>query len=155
MRLAAYQPDIPQNLGAMVRLSACFTVPLDLIEPCGFPLTDKSLKRASLDYGPQAVIARHSSWSAFLAAPERAAGRLVLIETDGAAPLDQFFFEPGDTLLLGRESAGSAPEAYRAAAATVRIPLSARARSLNVAMAAAIALAEALRQTGGFVSFRA
>ena len=79
MRLALYQPDIPQNLGAAIRLAACLGLGLDVIEPCGFPLTDRSLKRVALDYGDKAKIARHGSFAAFLAAPERAGGRLVLI----------------------------------------------------------------------------
>jgi tRNA (cytidine/uridine-2'-O-)-methyltransferase len=149
VRLALYQPDIPQNLGAAIRLTACFGVPLDLIEPCGFPLTDRALKRAALDYGALARVVRHDSFRAFLADPARQSGRLILIETDGAIPLHAAAFTPGDTLIVGRESAGSPPELYAAAAQTVRIPMAQGARSLNVAMAAAVALAEALRQTGG------
>lgn len=148
MRLALYQPDIPQNLGAAIRVAACFAAGLDVIEPCGFPLTDKSLKRAALDYGRLAQIARHDSFAAFLTHPDRQAGRLVLVETDGAVRVDQFAFAAGDTLILGRESAGSPVELYQAAAAAVRIPMAAGARSLNVAIAGAVALAEAMRQTG-------
>jgi tRNA (cytidine/uridine-2'-O-)-methyltransferase len=146
MRLALFQPDIPQNLGACIRLAACLGVPLDVIEPCGFPLSDRSLKRAALDYGDQAEVVRHDSWAAYLAA--RPQGRLVLLTTGGAERLDRFRFEAGDTLLLGRESAGAPDEVHAAADARVRIPI--RARSLNLATAAAIALAEALRQTGGW-----
>ncbi len=148
MQLIAYQPDIPQNVGALTRLAACFATPLHIIEPCGFPLTDRALRRAALDYGGIARVARHDSWAAFLAAPERASGRLVLLTTRGATRLDAFTFAPHDLLLLGRESAG-VPEAVHAAAdARVVIPLAPGARSLNVAMAGAIALAEAHRQTG-------
>lgn len=147
MRLALYQPDIPQNLGAAIRLAACFGAGLDVIEPCGFPLTDKAMKRAALDYSGLAQTTRHESFAAFLEAPERAHGRLVLVETDGAALLHDFAFRPGDTLILGRESAGSPPELYEASHATVRIPMVQGARSLNVIMAGAIALVEALRQT--------
>jgi len=150
VRLALYQPDIPQNLGAAIRLAACFGTPLDIIEPCGFPLTDKSLKRAALDYGTLAATERHASLTTFLEAPARATGRLVLIETDGAIDLYDFPFAFGDTLILGRESAGSSAELYAAASAVVRIPMAPGARSLNVIVAAAIALAEAKRQTGGF-----
>jgi len=150
MRLALFQPDIPQNLGATLRLVACFEVGLDVIEPCAFPLSDKSLRRAALDYGPLAELKRHDSWENFLAAPERAQGRLVLLTTRGAAPLTDFVFEPGDTLLFGQESAG-APEAVHARAdARVFIPISPKARSLNLVTAAAIALGEALRQTRRF-----
>ena len=147
MRLALYQPDIPQNLGAAIRLCACFQTPLDVIEPCGFPLTDKALKRAAMDYGVLADVSPHVSLSAYRAA--KPPGRLVLIETDGETTLHAFSFQPDDALVLGRESAGSPPELYAAADAVVRIPIAATARSLNVAMAGAIALSEALRQTGG------
>jgi len=147
VRLALYQPDIPQNLGAVIRIAACFGAPLDLIEPCGFPLTDKALKRSAMDYGVLADIRRHPSWEHFLAAPERAAGRLLLVETDGEAPLHGFRFAPDDTLLFGRESAGSPLAAYAAARHTLRIPMAPGARSLNLAVSVGIALAEALRQT--------
>ena len=147
LRLAFYQPDIPQNLGASVRLAACFGVSVDIIEPCGFPLTDKALKRAALDYGKQVDLVRHDGWSAFLAAPERQAGRLVLFTTRGASPLQAFRFHPGDTLLFGRESAGVPDDVHAAAGARVVIPLVADARSLNVAMTAGVALWEALKQT--------
>jgi tRNA (cytidine/uridine-2'-O-)-methyltransferase len=149
VRLALYQPDIPQNLGAAIRLAACFAAPLDVIGPCGFPLTDKALKRAALDYGRLAAIERHASFTAFLAHGARRAGRLILIETDGTERLDRFAFGSGDTILMGRESAGSPPELYAAAAASVRIPMAPDARSLNVVVAGAVALAEAMRQTGG------
>ena len=105
MRLALYQPDIPQNLGAAIRLAACLALPLDVIEPCGFPLTDKAAKRAALDYGERARIVRHDSLAAFQSMPERKDGRLVLIETDGAVRFHDFSFSTGDTLVLGQESA--------------------------------------------------
>ena len=146
MRLALFQPDIPQNLGAAVRLAACLGVGLDVIEPCAFPLSDRALKRAALDYAAETRL--HASWSAFLAAPERAQGRLVLFTTGGATPLHGFAFEAGDTLLFGRESAGAPDEVHAAARARVVIPSA--ARSLNVVTAAAIGLAEALRQVDGF-----
>lgn len=149
MRLALFEPDIPQNTGALLRLAACFAVPVDLIEPCGFLLDDKRLRRAALDYAASATICRHPSWSAFVA--NRPPGsRLVLLTTQGSVPLPRFIFAAGDTLLLGRESAGVPDFVHRAAAARVVIPLAAGARSLNVGMAGAIALAEALRQTGGW-----
>lgn len=148
MRLALYQPDIPQNLGAAIRLAACFATPLDIVEPCGFPLTDKSLKRAALDYGERASVTRHASFAAFKASLADPIARLVLIETDADTLLPDYAFRPDDALIVGRETAGSPPELYQAASAVVRIPMAAGARSLNVAMAAAIALAEALRQTG-------
>jgi len=149
MRLALFQPDIPQNVGACIRLSACFATPLEVIEPCAFRLDDRGLKRAALDYGPLALLTIRPSWDAFAAAPERGEGRLVLFTTRGAQRLDAFSFDPGDTLLFGRESAG-VPEAVHAAAdARVVIPIRAETRSLNLGVSAAIALWEALRQTGG------
>jgi tRNA (cytidine/uridine-2'-O-)-methyltransferase len=150
VRLALYQPDIPQNLGAALRLSACLGVALDVIEPCGFPLTDTSMKRAALDYGDKAAVARHASLATFSSAPQRNDGRLVLIETDGAVDFQNFTFSTGDTLVLGRESAGSSGELYAAAQASVRIPMVRGLRSLNVINAAAIVLTEAMRQTGAW-----
>jgi len=152
VRLALYQPDIPQNLGAAIRLAACFGIDLDVIEPCGFPLTDPSLKRAALDYGPLARIERHASYGDFQAQAGRTGARLVLVETDGAAAFQDFAFSTGDTLLLGRESAGSPPELYATSAASVRIPMAAGARSLNVVVAGAMVLGEAMRQTGAWGS---
>lgn len=153
MRLALYQPDIPQNLGASLRIGACFATPVDVIEPCGFLLTDKALARAAMDYGRAAMVERHETFAAFLAAPARAEGRLVLLETDGGVRLHDFAFKSGDTLLLGRESAGSPQAVYSAVSAVVRIPMAAGMRSLNVAVAGAIALAEGLRQTAAFDGF--
>lgn len=153
MRLALYQPDIPQNLGAAIRLSACLGVGLDVIEPCGFPLTDRSLKRAALDYGARADVTHHPSLAAFTAAPERSDGRLVLVETDGAVSFQDFQFSTGDTLILGRESAGSPAELYAAAQVSVHVPMAKSVRSLNVTMAAAIVLSEAMRQTGRWEKF--
>lgn len=150
MRLALFQPDIPQNLGAAIRLAACLSVGLEVIEPCAFPLSDRSLKRAALDYGEAAELIRRPSWGAFLAAPERGAGRLVLFTTTAAIRHDRFEFQPGDTLLFGRESAGVPPDVHAAAQARVRIPLAATARSLNLVTACAIGLGEALRQVDGF-----
>jgi tRNA (cytidine/uridine-2'-O-)-methyltransferase len=147
VRLALYQPDIPQNLGAILRLAACFDVAVDIIEPCGFPLTDRALRRTAMDYGAQVEIRRHDGWSAFLES-RRAAGRLVLFSTQGATGLEAFAFKPGDCLLFGRESAGVPDEVHAAADAAVRLPMAASARSMNVAMTAGVAAWEALRQTG-------
>ena len=153
MRLALYQPDMPQNLGAAIRIAACFDTPLDVIEPCGFALTDKALRRVAMDYAGRAALVRHESFAAFLANPARAEGRLILLETDGSSRLHDVAFQSGDTLLLGRESAGSPPQVYAAAAIVVRIPLAPGLRSLNVAVAGAVALSEALRQTGALEGF--
>lgn len=146
MRLALYQPDIPQNAGALIRVAACLGVPLDIIEPCGFVMTDRHFRRAGLDYHAGAELTRHLSWETFLTA--RARGRLVLLTTQGEERYDRFQFTPGDTILLGRETAG-VPEAVHAACdARLRIPMRPGMRSINVAIAGSVALAEALRQTG-------
>jgi tRNA (cytidine/uridine-2'-O-)-methyltransferase len=150
MRLALFQPDIPQNLGAALRLSACLGAPLDVIEPCAFPLSDKSMRRAAMDYAKNASVRLHLSWTEFLADPARAEGRLILFTTRAAEPYHHFAFRPGDTLLMGRESAGAPDEVHAAAQARLIIPLAAGMRSLNVVAAASIGLSEALRQTGGF-----
>ncbi|MBM3642806.1 MAG: tRNA (cytidine(34)-2'-O)-methyltransferase [Alphaproteobacteria bacterium] len=148
MRLALYQPDIPQNLGAALRLAACLAVPVDLIEPCGFPVDDRRLRRAAMDYGGLAELVRHDSWDAFRRA--RPTGRLVLLTTAGEVALPSARFETGDTLLLGRESAGVPSEVQAAADLRLRIPMRAGLRSLNVVNAAAMVLGEALRQTRGY-----
>jgi tRNA (cytidine/uridine-2'-O-)-methyltransferase len=148
VRLAFFQPDIPQNLGAALRLGACLAIPVDVIEPCGFPLTDKALRRAAMDYAESAVFVRHAGWTAFLGDAARQDGRLVLFTTVAATRLQEFRFEPGDTLLFGRESAGVPPDVHAAADARVVIPMSPGVRSLNVAMAAGVAAWEACRQTG-------
>lgn len=149
MRLALFEPDIPQNTGSLLRLAACFGVAVDLVEPCGFLLDDRRLKRATLDYAANLSLRRYSSWSSFLAdrSPER---RLILMTTAGAVALHSFAFVRDDTILLGRETAGVPKAVHRAASARVVIPLRPPARSLNVALAGAIALSEALRQTGLF-----
>ncbi len=148
VRLALYQSDIPQNLGATLRLAACLGVAVDIIEPCGFPLTDKALRRTAMDYGKSVEIARHDGWSAFFESNARAGRRLVLFSTRAEASLGEFAFQPADCLLFGRESAGVPDDVHAAADARVRIPLAHGARSLNVAMTAGIALWEGLKQTG-------
>jgi tRNA (cytidine/uridine-2'-O-)-methyltransferase len=148
MRLVLFQPDIPQNTGAMMRLAACLGVGLDLIEPCGFVLDDRRLRRAVMDYAGQLDLIRHPSWPAFDAL--RRPDRLVVLTTTAARPYTEFDFHAGDRILVGRESAGVSPEVHEAADARLLIPLHPPARSLNVALAAAMVLGEALRQTGGF-----
>ena len=148
MRLALYQPDIPQNLGAFIRLAACLGTPLDIIEPCGFPVDDRRIRRAAMDYVDLAGIRRHASWEAFRR--ERGPGRLVLLTTAGATLLPAARFRTDDVLLLGRESAGVPAEVHDAADLRVRVPMQPGARSLNVALAAAMVLSEALRQTDGY-----
>ena len=147
MRLALYQPDIPQNTGAIVRLCACLGVPLDIIEPCGFTFTDKTLRRVAMDYADIAEVKRHTSWQAY---QEQREGRLVLLTTQARLSYVDFRFARGDRLLLGRESAGAPEEVHAAADARVCVPLLPAARSLNVAIAAGMVLGEALRQTAGF-----
>jgi tRNA (cytidine/uridine-2'-O-)-methyltransferase len=145
MRLAIYQPEIPGNLGAMLRLSACFGVAVDIIEPCGFAFSDKRMKRAGMDYIDHVDFARHSDWDAFRAACQ---SRVILLSSKASTRLHDFAFAADDVLLLGQESAG-VPDAVRdACAERLRIPLSPAVRSLNVSVAAGIALGEALRQTG-------
>jgi tRNA (cytidine/uridine-2'-O-)-methyltransferase len=146
MRLALYQPDIPQNAGAILRLGACFGVAVDIIEPCGFVLDDRRLKRAAMDYLLVAEIARHKSWDEFL--KDRARGRLLLLSTRALLPYHRFAFARDDILLLGRESAGVPQEVFDRVNERLLIPMREGLRSLNVALAAAIALGEALRQTG-------
>ena len=148
MRLALFEPDIPQNVGAMVRLGACLGVPIDVIEPCGFAFDPRRLRRVALDYIDHAEIARHSSWNAYTAA--RGAGRLVLLTTAASTRHVDFAFRADDTLVVGRESVGAPEMVHAAADARVRVPLRPGLRSLNVATAAAIVLGEALRQINGF-----
>ncbi len=148
MRAALFQPDIPQNTGAIMRVAACFGAGLDIIGPCGFPLDSRDLRRAAMDYGALAPPVLHSGWTAFLESAERRSGRLVLLTTRGATSLYDFVFEPTDILMLGRESAGAPADVHAAAEARLVIPLAAGARSLNVAVAAAVALSEARRQAG-------
>ena len=147
MLLALFQPDIPQNLGAALRLGACLGVNVHIIEPCGFPLSDKAIRRAAMDYGDPAEVTRHSGWAEFAAS---GLGRVVLFTTKGATPLHEFVFHHDDVLLFGRESLGVPDEVQAAADARVIIPLSPGRRSFNVTVSAAIGLSEALRQTGQF-----
>jgi tRNA (cytidine/uridine-2'-O-)-methyltransferase len=152
MRLALYQPDIPQNAGSLMRLCACLGVGLDIIEPCGFLLSDRNLRRAGMDYLDRLDLTRHASWEQWQAGRGLGGmmGRVVLLTTRGAQPYTDFAFQPGDTLLVGRESAGVPDEVHDAADARLLIPMRPGMRSLNVAQAAAMVLGEALRQTALF-----
>ena len=147
MRLALFQPDIPQNVGACIRQSACFGVDLHVIEPTGFRFDDRAMKRAALDYGPLSHMTRHADWDAFLR--DRPTGRLILFTTRGATPLTDFVFRPDDILLFGKESAGAPDHVHAAADARVFIPLRPETRSLNLSVSAGIALWEGLRQLDG------
>jgi tRNA (cytidine/uridine-2'-O-)-methyltransferase len=148
MRLALYQPDIPQNTGAILRLAACFGLPVDVIEPCGFAFDDRRLRRAGMDYLEHVELVRHRSWEAYRAARAGQSGRLILLTTRGAVPHVDCRFEATDSLLLGRESVGVPQEVHAAADLRIRIPMRPGLRSLNVAMAAAIVAGEAMRQLG-------
>ncbi len=145
MRIALYQPEIAQNVGAVLRLGACFGVAVDLIEPMGFAWDDKRVRRTAMDYIDAVEIGRHPGFADF---HDAAPGRLILLSTKGAQSPYAFAFEPTDTLLLGKESAGVPADVAAACDHIVRIPIRAAVRSLNLATAAAIALGEALRQTG-------
>lgn len=151
MRLALYQPDIPQNVGSLVRLSACMNVPLDIIGPCGFAFDVRQLKKVALDYYEHAALSRHSSWKAFgvWRRAQARPSRLVLFTTKSTMPYTDFAFAQGDILLFGQESSGVPPEVAAEADARLRIPIAAITRSLNVAQAAAMGLSEAVRQTKG------
>ncbi len=146
MRIALFQPEIPGNVGAILRLSACFDVGVDVIEPCGFIFSDKRLKRAGMDYADQVKIERHSDWDSFCG---NRTSRIILLSSKAETHLYDFQFEAEDTLLMGQESSG-VPDTVRAYCDhQVRIPLKPGLRSLNVSVAAGIAISEALRQTGG------
>lgn len=146
MRIALFQPDIPTNTGTIVRLAACMAVDVDVIEPCGFPFSDKSFRRAGMDYIDSARVAHHLSWEEFLATLDPQA-RLVLLTTKSDMPYFRFKFAPSDVLLLGQESAGVNEAVHSRADARLTIPMARELRSLNVAVAASMVLGEALRQT--------
>ena len=150
LRIALYQPDIPQNTGTLLRLGACLGVPVDIIEPCGFVLTDRGLQRAGMDYLDMAAMQRHDSWPAFRLDLDQRQGRLILLTTKAAIAYTAFRFRFGDTLMLGRESAGVPDEVHGRADARLVIPMLAGRRSLNVALCAAMVLGEGLRQLNGF-----
>lgn len=146
IQIVLYQPDIPQNLGAVLRLSACLGCHVHVIEPCGFPLSHQKLRRAGMDYIDLAHMTIHLNWEAFLQHRATHAGRLFLLETDGTTPYTAIAFQPQDYVVLGRESAGTPRDLYAQMDATLLIPMQAGVRSLNVAMAAGIVVAEACRQ---------
>lgn len=150
LRLALYEPDIPQNTGTLMRTAACLGLAIDLIEPAGFAITDRNLRRAGLDYLDAAVIERHASWTAFEAWRRAAGRRVVLLTTRAAVSHLDFAFRPDDILMVGRESAGVPERVHAAADARLIVPMRPGFRSLNVAIAAAIVLGEALRRTDGF-----
>jgi tRNA (cytidine/uridine-2'-O-)-methyltransferase len=149
MRIALYQPDIAQNTGTILRLAACFGLEAHIVEPAGFPTSDRAFRRAGMDYLDQVEIVRHASWAAFEAWRRERALRLLLFTTRAERSYLDHRFANDDVLLFGRESAGAPEEVHAAADARLLIPMRPGLRSLNVAMACAMAVGEALRQTGG------
>lgn len=145
MRLCLYQPDIAQNTGTILRLCACFAVSCDIIEPCGFPFSDARFKRAGMDYLDQIDLKKYTSFDDFMAQKR---GRVILLTTKADMSYTAFDFEPGDILMLGRESSGVPEDVHKRVDARIKIPLKAGTRSLNVAVAGSIVLSEALRQLG-------
>lgn len=150
LRLALYQPDIPQNTGTILRLCACLAIPVDVIEPTGFIWDDRRLRRSGMDYLEGVDLSRHRSWDAFLMSLQGANRRLVAMTSRGAVSHLEWDFAPGDTLLMGRESAGLPDDVLACAAGRLRIPLAPSMRSLNVAVAAALAVGEGLRRLNAF-----
>lgn len=154
MRLALYQPDNPMNVGAAIRLAACFDVALDVIRPCGFPLSSRELNRAAMDYRADAEMVLHDDWEIYLQ-QKSADARLVLLTTRGAVGHTEFRFQPDDILLLGRESTGVPDHVHDRADHRVVVPMVPGARSLNVVVSGAVVMSEALRQLGQFSEWAA
>ena len=153
MRLALFQPDMPQNTGTMLRLGACVGVEVDIIEPCGFLFSEHALRRYGMDYLELVKYRRHNSWEDFMAYAEAHPdeyGRLVLLTTKSSSPYTEFEFKANDVILLGRESAGVPEQVHQTVDARLLIPMTEKARSINVAVSATMVLGEALRQTGLF-----
>ncbi|OLA81690.1 MAG: tRNA methyltransferase [Azospirillum sp. 47_25] len=153
MRLALFQPDIPQNTGTLLRLGACLDIELDIIEPCGFIFSERTLKRAGMDYLDMVRYRRHHSWEHFLqyrAEHPEEYGRIVLLTTHASEPYYNFEFRPNDIILMGRESAGVTEEVHQTADARLLIPMNHNARSINVAVSAVMVVGECLRQVNGF-----
>jgi tRNA (cytidine/uridine-2'-O-)-methyltransferase len=150
MRFALFEPDIPQNAGAILRLAACLGLGVDVIEPLGFVWTDKRVRRAGMDYADDVEVKKHTSWEGFLASRAEPAGRLLLLTTQGATPYTDHQFAIDDVLILGRESAGVPDKVHQAADSRLFIPMVSGMRSLNMATAAALVAGEALRQTNMF-----
>lgn len=145
MRIALYEPEIAGNVGAILRLAACMDVAVDIIDPCGFPFSDKKLKRSGMDYAERVTLTRHADWPKFQQAKP---GRLILMSSKAGTLLGDFAFQPDDTLLMGKESAGVPDDVRGACDAAIRIPMAAGLRSFNISVATGIAVFEALRQTG-------
>jgi len=148
LRIALYQPDIAGNTGTILRFAACLGLGVDIIEPAGFPLSDRALKRAGMDYIEMADLTRHVDWNAFEDWRAANARRLVLLTTKAAVAYTDFAFADGDILLFGRESAGVPDAVHQAADARLTIPMRPGARSINVALSVAMIAGEAIRQLG-------
>jgi len=148
MHLVLFQPEIPQNVGTLMRFAACMGIPLDIIEPCGFLFTDKHLKRAGMDYVELAIIQRFPSWKTFC--EERTGGRRIAVTTSADHRYNEFSFEPSDLVIMGQESTGFPPDILEDCHEMVAIPMVVGRRSLNMALAAAIVTTEVLRQTNQF-----
>lgn len=147
IRLALYEPDIPQNTGTVLRLAACMGIGVDVIEPCGFVWDEKKMRRSGMDYLDQVDVVRHGSWAAFTESNQR---RIVLLSTKAEQSHTDFSFQDGDVLLLGRESAGVPDHVHATASARICIPMAPAMRSINVAVSAAMVLGEALRQLDAY-----
>ena len=148
MRIALFEPDIPQNTGTILRLCACLGVEAHLIEPAGFPVSDRAFRRAGMDYLDQVAIVRHTSWSAFEQFLEQAGCKLVLFTTRASESYLDHRFNADDVLLFGRESAGVPDSVHQAADARLTIPMQPGTRSINVALSVAMVAGEAIRQLG-------
>lgn len=157
MRLALFQPDIPQNTGTLMRLCACLDLPIDIIEPCGFIFNEKAMRRAGMDYLDIVNYKRHDSWQDFLKYREKNPneyGRIILLTTRASSAYTDFKFEPNDIILMGRESAGVPEIVHQIADSRLIIPMNSNARSINVAVSAVMVIGEALRQTNLFPSLK-
>lgn len=148
MEIALFEPDQPQNTGTMLRLAACMGVAAHVIEPCGFPFSNKAFRRSAMDYADLVELHHHMDWDCFNMTRKSAGKRLILLTTKAPGPYTEFKFAAGDILLVGSESSGAPEHVHDAADARVTIPMAPGARSLNVALSMAMVLGEALRQTG-------
>lgn len=150
MRIALFQPDIAQNTGTILRLCACLGIEAHIVEPAGFPTSDRAFRRAGMDYLDRVRLTRHASWPAFENWRQGERARLILLTTQATTPYLDHTYRAGDVLMFGRESAGVTPEVHAAADARLVIPMRPGLRSINVAVTAAMAIGEAMRQTKGF-----
>ena len=150
MEIALFQPDQPQNTGTLLRLGACMSVPVHVIEPCGFPFSHRALKRSAMDYAEIVDLKHHLDWDSFEEMRKNADQRLILLTTKASEPYTDFVFQPDDILLVGSESAGAPDFVHEAADGRVIVPMAKSARSINVAVSLAMVLGEAIRQTDGW-----